>query len=277
MNEVYFPPTPTPNPWPKRFTVAAKAIVRTGVLIPNKNDEFLVHSDHHVFVWIGDGRESGRTLVRGRSPTSEPVSLGFALTGELMLQGGDELAHVEVFQPEYNWHTWLRPGETYKSNTWVQTDESWTFCGAGAFSYRTLSGGHASGWTSLGDANGPCDGCFGGDTPVMAGLIELKADRVSCIRVSNTVTRQPKEYSFSVPAQRIVDSKIPVRRGDLVRVSVNSTEALYWLTTRNGEVVIPGQHYREETTATAGTVHLKGGLFGSAAKVTVIARGSEWK
>lgn len=68
-----------------------------------------------------------------------------------------------------------------------------------------------------------------------------------------------------------------MRRGDRVRVADTGREAIYWVTTQSGEVVVAAEHYREETVAKAGTVRLKGGILDSWATVTVLARGPEWK
>lgn len=277
VHEVYFPPTPTPNPWPKRVAVPRKQLVRTGITVADKSQEIAISSNAHVFFKIGD--EPKWTFVRGNSGGDY---FSHARTGEVLLYGGDEAATVVIAQPEFRGRRWLAPGETMRVGVWVDKEMKFAWCGGPEISFRTTRGGRPSSDWGPSSSWGFADcmpaawyvaGGHGWPVPG-AGLLEVKAGKEASW--FNFLTVIPSGQWVHVPPTRLTDSGIPVRRGDRIRVAAGR-EAMYWLSSDGGELLIGAKHYREETVSRAGTVRLKGGVVDSDATVTVVARGPEWK
>lgn len=278
-----YPATPTPNPWPRRFSVAPKEILNTGIVVDNQNLEFFVHPSRHVFVSLRKVKKlkgSPEFFERGRRPQADATRFA-GWTGELVFKGADERTEILVWEPTYHGRRWLQPGDKYPTDIWVGDGEGFRFCGGPYLSFRTVSRAGASGWRDLSDGY-PGDDLF--DVPckdsepvARGGKVEFKARRRTWVLDEPAVVRPyTKELFVQVPAQRELSVELRIRPGDKVRVK-SITEPVYWVVPREGEELIPRGYIRDRTLNYTGQIRLKGGVVGGRASVLLLARGPNWK
>lgn len=278
-----YPPTPTPNPWPKRFTVAPNQTVKTGIVVNDQNLEFFVHPSKHVFVRLDKTSEafkgSGEFLIRGRRPESN-AEMFAGWTGEVVLRGADEQATVVIFEPQYHGRRWLQAGETFRTGTWIAEDEKFAYCGGWYLSYRTTSKAGSSAWRDLPKMGSRdwfefyCKDSW--EAPRRPGIIEFKALYRTWVADSGTVKPYRDAKLVDVPAQRVVSSGVTVRPGDQVRVTAID-EPVYYVVPRAEDQLIPRGRYSDVTVNYTGAVQVKGGVVDSRATVLLVARGPNWK
>lgn len=287
---VFRPATPTPRIWPKVFTVPPRTRVETGIVLPTANSEVPLATSAHVFAAVGRNTAflwktradlpQGCVAPHWREEADRCAFglWGFATTGELVLSGGDEFATVNVYQPRQYDRLWLAPGVVHKVERWADRGSTFYHCGGRGLRYRSVRRARTTAWSDLRERT-PCEvgpGAIGHSVPQGVevpgdGFVEVTATTLTWFKFL-TIT-PPASRWFDVRAGRTVDTKIPVRPGDQVRIAAGR-EAIY----AGAELrLVAGKHYIEEFATAAGTVRVKGGILDSMVQVTVLARGPGWK
>jgi hypothetical protein len=296
VKAVYFAPTPPPPAWPKTFVVPAGQIVRTGVVVHEK-DEVGMTTTAHLKVGL-----SGSSHTPILFPKSEPASrtdcfagvpnMGtcrskyfvFFELGTLTFYGGDETATVQVGRPGSLQRFWFtHQGETYKLDTeWFDSGDSFSYrCGA-SLNFRLVSASHATPWRELTVGNNNIGYAYN-ESGLTEKIPRGASGRLE-VRASSTVPTwfhysgiSREAWRYTVHPEALTDTGIRVRPGDRFSVHVLQWDHPFYLMRRSGPYLLHAGNNWIESVDYDGTIRLKGGLTGSEALVHIESRGPGWR
>lgn len=290
--------TPTPKTWPKKFAVAAGAIVRTGIVLPAQEEiaisttaDVVAEVSGSAFIWLSktsDDRQAGvrpQPFAQRKVSTSAAHSIGAPREGELVLWGQREAATVTVHgAPVRTNRRWLTAGEDLKPEAeWFDKDDVIERCVGVGLSYRMRSRAKTSAWVALPAAACGIDTDYGekADRAPMAGYIEFRAGKFATwfeeVRPKRAEHEQSVWHWGDPTTTTVLDTKIPVKPGDRFRVRSTTGEKVFVLAGKH-IYQIPPYKSVEIPADWAGNIRIRREeeQFGFHA-IEILHRGSGWK